>query len=200
MKKPRKIIRNSLLIALLLLTAGYYGIPTLKLVTNDSFSTLKSIVNEFITPASTSDANLTKKLSFNKEQLYWNYYFPENQREEQNEIANTRTWAHPTVTVYIDISTNSQLIQATKDAIKEWNKTGAFTFKEVHDPSKANIVVQTVNNSNTTAVGVTSTTYNPLCLQLKLSLIPTIYKTRLTIITTKESCTQQSMNWGMQLA
>lgn len=158
----RKIIRYILLTTLVLLAAGYYSIPALKLVTNDSFSTLKSSVSEFITPSSASDTNLPKKLTFTKEQRYWNYYFPENQREEQNETANTRTWAHPTATVYIDIANNSQLIQATQDAIKEWNKTKVFNFKIVNNRSKANIIVQAVNNSNTTAAGITSTTYNPI--------------------------------------
>ena len=42
-----------------------------------------------------------------------------------------------------------------------WNRTGAFTFHQTNDKSSAQIVISTVDDSDTNAAGETATTYNP---------------------------------------
>lgn len=158
-----KLLKGITLVGLVLFTAAYFSIPTIRLAANDSIFTIKSNLVQFITPSSATElANQPKKAEISPEQRYWSAYFPENQEEERNETAGSRTWARPTANVYINIKNNPQLHKAMKQAIKNWNKTGVFKFKEVNSANNANIVAKDVNDKNTTAAGVTSTTYNPL--------------------------------------
>ena len=42
-----------------------------------------------------------------------------------------------------------------------WNRTGAFTFKQIDNKKNAQIIVNVVDDSGTDAAGETATTYNP---------------------------------------
>ena len=64
-------------------------------------------------------------------------------------------------TVYVNTN-NAQLDAATNTAIQNWNQTGAFTFKPVNNQSKADIVVTTMNRSDSNAAGLTKTSSNSL--------------------------------------
>lgn len=48
----------------------------------------------------------------------------------------------PFRTVYIKIPTSNHLYKDTVDALNAWNATGAFTFKQIHNKKKADIVVR----------------------------------------------------------
>ncbi|AZN76695.1 metalloprotease [Lactobacillus acidophilus] len=163
MRLFNKLLKRITLVGLIGSAVAYYNIPTVRLATNDSIFTIKSSIDQFITPSSSADlSNQPKKASLTAEQRYWSAYFPENQEEERNETAGSRTWARPSANIYIKIKNNPQLHKAMKQAIKNWNDTGVFKFKEVNNAANANIIARDINNKNTTAAGVTSTTYNPL--------------------------------------
>lgn len=74
-------------------------------------------------------------------------------------IPTTGRWSSNQATVYINTG-NSQLDSATLSAMQAWNQTGAFTFKQTSDKSKADIVVTTMNRSDTNAAGLTKSTTN----------------------------------------
>lgn len=63
----------------------------------------------------------------------------------------------PYRTVYIDIPADNHLYQATLDAMKGWNDTGTFTFKQTDNKKKANIIVHTYYKANVGRVGYTET-------------------------------------------
>ncbi|WP_251717059.1 M57 family metalloprotease [Lactobacillus agrestimuris] len=85
-----------------------------------------------------------------------------NEKDANANNTNTRTWSKPEATVYIDISNNPTLRSATVDAINVWNRTGAFTFKEIQNKDKANITVSVMDDSGTSAAGLTTESYNPV--------------------------------------
>ena len=86
-----------------------------------------------------------------------------NSSEGQNqETSGKQTWNQAKANVFIDTSNNDELVTATREAMNSWNKTGAFTFKETTNKNEANIVVQQVEDNTTSAIGVTTTSYNPL--------------------------------------
>lgn len=68
-------------------------------------------------------------------------------------------FSKPTAKVYVAIEDN-QLRQATIDAMNIWNNTGAFTFKMVNSKDDAQIIVKTMDKSDTNAAGLTTTSYN----------------------------------------
>lgn len=163
MKIFNKLFKRGVLITLVLLGAIYYNIPTVRLVANDSIHTLKSNITQFITPGSAADvSNQPRRISLMPAQRYWNMYFPENQAEERNETNNSKTWAQPSATVYINIKNNPELHKAMTQAIQNWNRTRVFRFREVKSAANANIIARDIDTNTTTAAGVTSTTYNPL--------------------------------------
>lgn len=79
----------------------------------------------------------------------------------QTSIPSTGRWATNQATVYVNTN-NAQLDAATNTAIQNWNQTGAFTFKPVNNQSKADIVVTTMNRSDSNAAGLTKTSSNSL--------------------------------------
>ena len=85
----------------------------------------------------------------------------EQQTSTQTSIPSTGRWATNQATVYVNTN-NAQLDAATNTAIQNWNQTGAFTFKPVNNQSKADIVVTTMNRSDSNAAGLTKTSSNSL--------------------------------------
>lgn len=82
-------------------------------------------------------------------------------------------WPNSTATVYIDID-DSTLYNAFVSAIKQWNNTGAFTFKIVNDKKDADIVGKLMENNDGTA-GTTDTTTDE---QTKRIIKATVYLNR----------------------
>lgn len=74
-------------------------------------------------------------------------------------IPSTGRWATNQATVYVGTG-NPELDAAANDAIQAWNRTGAFTFKQINDKSKADIVVTTMHRSDSDAAGLTQTSSN----------------------------------------
>lgn len=61
-----------------------------------------------------------------------------NKVQTDNVKYDNNRWPNNTATVYIDID-DSTLYNAFVSAIKQWNNTGAFTFKIVNDKKDADI-------------------------------------------------------------
>lgn len=70
-------------------------------------------------------------------------------------------WPHPTATVYVDLS-SPVLRNAAESAISQWNRTGAFTFQQINDKSKADITITAINENNDNAAGLTNSTTNAM--------------------------------------
>ena len=70
-------------------------------------------------------------------------------------------WPHPTATVYVDLS-NPVLRNAAESAISQWNRTGAFTFQQINDKSKADITITAINENSDNAAGLTNSTTNAM--------------------------------------
>lgn len=68
-------------------------------------------------------------------------------------------WKTNTASVYIAIKNDTKLRQAALDAISAWNQTGAFVFKLTNNQKHAQIVITTMNSSDTQAAGQTSTQF-----------------------------------------
>lgn len=73
-------------------------------------------------------------------------------------------WSSNQATVYVNTG-NDELNSAAEAAIQAWNQTGAFTFKQVSDKKKANIVVTTMDRADSDAAGLTQTSSNSLTQQ-----------------------------------
>lgn len=74
-------------------------------------------------------------------------------------MPETGRWPSNQATIYVGTG-NAELDAATNDAIQAWNRTGAFNFKPTNNKSKANIVVTTMNRSDSDAAGLTQTSSN----------------------------------------
>lgn len=68
-------------------------------------------------------------------------------------------WPSNSATIYIDIK-NPVLRSAAVTAIKEWNKSGAFTFHVIKNRQKAKILFTTINDDQDGAAGLTGANTN----------------------------------------
>lgn len=69
-------------------------------------------------------------------------------------------WSHRQATIYIN--TNEPTLKAaTVEAIKQWNRTGAFTFKLTTNPDQAKVTVAAINDPNSRAAGLAKMSVNP---------------------------------------
>jgi len=96
-----------------------------------------------------------------------------NKVQTDNVKYDNNRWPNNTATVYIDID-DSTLYNAFVSAIKQWNNTGAFTFKIVNDKKDADIVGKLMENDDGTA-GTTDTTTDE---QTKRIIKATVYLNR----------------------
>ncbi|RVU70677.1 MULTISPECIES: matrixin family metalloprotease [Lactobacillus] len=124
----------------------YQTSPNVRIATNDSLQTLHQRLSQIVTtgnlaPPKLSDPDQTDQATTGKK-------------------AVTDRWSKPEATIYVDLNNNHLLRSATLDAISLWNRTGAFTFKQVNNAKAAQIIVKAVDESNTSAAGETSTSYN----------------------------------------
>lgn len=147
-----RFIRNIFLLALLAFGVWTYkNNPNFQIATNDSLATLSYRINQLLTTgtatAPKNGVNPNTKTDTDK--------------TENDNSSETRVWSEPEANVYVDIKNNLQLRSAAIDAMNAWNRTGAFTFHQTNDKSRAQIVISTVDDSDTNAAGETATTYNP---------------------------------------
>ena len=145
-----RFIRNIFLLALLAFGVWTYkNNPDFQIATNDSLVTLSYRINQLLT-AGTATA---PKNGINTK--------TNTDKTENDNSSETRVWSKPEANVYVDIKNDLQLRSAAIDAMNAWNRTGAFTFYQTDDKSRAQIVISTVDDSDTNAAGETATTYNP---------------------------------------
>lgn len=146
MKSFFRFIRNIFLIALVALGIWTFkNNANVRMATQDSLATLSYRINEFLASGELNKTN-TKTTT---------------DKTQTDSSVKARLWSKPEANVYIDINNNSQLHSAALDAMSVWNKTGAFSFKQVANKKNAQIIINTVDDSNTNAAGETETTYNP---------------------------------------
>lgn len=129
----------------------YKNNPDFQIATNDSLVTLSYRINQLLT-AGTATAPKNGINSNTK---------TNTDKTENDNSSETRVWSKPEANVYVDIKNDLQLRSAAIDAMNAWNRTGAFTFCQTDDKSRAQIVISTVDDSDTNAAGETATTYNP---------------------------------------
>ena len=147
-----RFIRNIFLLALLAFGVWTYkNNPDFQIATNDSLVTLSYRINQLLTTgtATTPKNGINSNTKTNTD------------KTENDNSSETRVWSKPEANVYVDIKNNLQLRSAAIDAMNAWNRTGAFTFYQTDDKSRAQIVISTVDDSDTNAAGETATTYNP---------------------------------------
>ena len=146
-----KFCRNILLLTLIAFGIwSYQNDPNIQIATQDSLSTLNYRINQLLkndTVTSSSKKNPEVKTDTDK--------------TANDSTSDSRVWSKPEANVYIDIHDNMQLRSATIDAMNAWNRTGAFTFKQIDNKKNAQIIVNVVDDSGTDAAGETATTYNP---------------------------------------
>lgn len=147
-----RFIRNIFLLALLAFGVWTYkNNPNFQIATDDSLATLSYRINQLLTTgtatAPKNGVNPNTKTDTDK--------------TDNDNSSETRVWSEPEANVYVDIKNNLQLRSAAIDAMNAWNRTGAFTFHQTNDKSCAQIVISTVDDSDTNAAGETVTTYNP---------------------------------------
>lgn len=139
-------LRNLLILVLIVFGFWtYQNNPDVQIATKDSIASLEKKVTQLF-----STGNLKMPEARDSEPA----------TSSNNSKAGSKTWSKPEASVYIDISDNHQLRSAAIDGISAWNRTGAFLFKQVAQPKKAKIIISAVDDTNTSAAGETSTTYN----------------------------------------
>lgn len=145
-----RFCRNVFLLALLA-----FGVwtckndPNIQIATQDSLSTLNYRIQQLLQ---------TGTVTSNKQKLQIK---TDTDKTANDSTSDSRVWSKPEASVYVDIHDNMQLRSAAIDAMNAWNRTGAFTFKQVNSKKGAQIVVSVVDDSGTDAAGETATTYNP---------------------------------------
>ena len=146
-----RFIRNIFLLALLAFAVWTYkNDPNMRMATQDSLTTLNYRIQQLLetgtaTPPKLGDKDISTKTDKTKD----------------DDTSDNRIWSKPEANVYVDIKKNMQLRSAAIDAMNAWNRTGAFTFHQIANKKKAQIVINIVDNSDTNAAGETATTYNP---------------------------------------
>lgn len=84
-----------------------------------------------------------------------------NDQTTDDDLSNSARWNKNTATVYLEAS-NRSFRNAYLEALKNWNRTGAFNFDLTDDKNKAQIILKQQRDPNTSAAGVTNTTINQL--------------------------------------
>ena len=138
----KKLIRNLIIFGIICLTGSFaylYSLPYLK----QTFGT----------------TNIWPYLSGRVEQVFNPEKFNQLNNDESQEKGHTVQ--KPEATVYIDLK-NPTLYNAAINGLKSWNNTGAFTFKTTNNKKDAQIIIKSMDRSNTNAAGLTNTEYNSL--------------------------------------
>lgn len=166
MKTFFRFIRNILLLALLAFGIyTYQHNPNVRIATQDSITTLGQRINQLLTTGKTAPPKLGDKLNTQS-----------NHQEKASLNKETgknkyRTWDKPEATVYVDMNNDPTLRAAAIDALNNWNRTGVFSFHQINNKKDAQVVMDVVNQSDTSAAGETMTTYNPVTGHLLKAVI-----------------------------
>lgn len=157
MKNFFRVLRNLILIGLLAFGVwSYQNNSNFRNATNDSIATLRNRISQLVSNGSFKAPNLgdnpTSKSTGSKKATPLK--------------KGAAIWEKPEASVYINLENNPTLRSATMDAINVWNRTGAFTFKQTNDKKTAQIVVNAISESDTSAAGETYTTFNPVTKHL----------------------------------
>ena len=146
-----KFCRNILLLTLIAFGIwSYQNDPNIQIATQDSLSTLNYRINQLLKNGTVTSSSKKKP-----------EVKTDTDKTANDSTSDSRVWSKPEANVYIDIHDNMQLRSATIDAMNAWNRTGAFTFKQIDNKKNAQIIVNVVDDSGTDAAGETATTYNP---------------------------------------
>ena len=115
-------------------------------------TTISNIANNITTYFSdTSSKKLTSDLS-------------ELSTDDFTYYSGTR-WSTNTASIYI-ATTNNSLVSAYKQAINDWNATGAFTFTLTSDESSADIIATDYSDASSQAAGLSETKTNTITNQI----------------------------------
>ena len=138
----KKLIRNLIIFGIICLIGSFaylHSLPYLK----QTFGT----------------TNIWPYLSGRVEQVFNPEKFNQLNNDEPQEKGHT--FQKPEATVYIDLK-NPTLYNDAINGLKSWNNTGAFTFKTTNNKKDAQIIIKSMDRSNTNAAGLTNTEYNSL--------------------------------------
>lgn len=138
----KKLIRNLVILGIICLVGSFaylHSLPYLK----QTFGT----------------TNIWPYLSGRVEQVFNPNKFNQLNNDEPQEKGHT--FQKPEATVYLDLK-NPTLYNAAINGLKSWNHTGAFTFKITNNKKDAQIVIKSMDRSDTNAAGLTNTEYNSL--------------------------------------
>ena len=153
MNKFFKVIRNILLLAILAFGVySYNHNPNVRLATQEALSTLNNRIGQLLNTGTATEPKPQEKKNNNR---------PKRPKTDRNGKHHGITWRQPQASVYVNIHNNLELRSAAIDAMRVWNRTGVFTFHQINDKKKAQIIIYVANNSQTGAAGETGTTYNP---------------------------------------
>ena len=146
-----RIIRNIFLLAVLAFAVWTYkNDPNMRMAAQDSLTILNYRIQQLLKNGTTTPPKLGDKDTSTR-----------TDKAKDDDTFENRTWSKPKANVYVDVKNNLQLRSAAIDAMNAWNRTGAFTFHQISNKKKAQIVISIVDDSNTNAAGETATTYNP---------------------------------------
>lgn len=151
MKAFFRFIRNCLLLFVLALVAWHaWQLPSVRQQAWELSNRLTEQVSQLTAPEATENKVVKR---------------PQLQDRPASKAKNI-LWAKPQASVYLNLDKNSQLKQASLEAINAWNKTGVFHFILTSNKKRAQIVISAINDSDTNAAGQTRTAYNPVSKRL----------------------------------
>lgn len=131
---------------------GYHNSPTFQNNVNNVATVAMAKVNQLTSQWGLGSANTSSTPTKNTHQQV---------SQTKNKVNGEGRWPKRTATVYVSIS-NPTLHQAAETAIKQWNDTGAFTFKQVNDKSKADVYFHTNDDPTNGSAGLTTMESNAM--------------------------------------
>lgn len=160
MKTFFHFVRNILIIAVLAFGVHtYQHNENFRTATDDSISTLVQRVHQVLMTGKINPPKLGDNLISEPNHPT---QLKKSITAETGKKSKYKYWAKPEATVYVDMPHNPALRSASIDALNAWNRTGAFAFHEINDQKKAQILISVVDDSDSSAAGETTTTYNPV--------------------------------------
>ena len=138
------LLKTALVLALICFGLLYYANNSHSQVANTISTIANNITTYFSTSSNKDTTTNLRKLTTDD----FTYY-------------SGSRWATNSATIYIE-TTDTTLITAYEEAIKNWNATGAFNFEVVSDKSSANIIATDYSDATSQAAGLAETKTNAL--------------------------------------
>lgn len=132
---------------------GYHNSPTFQNNVNNVATVAMAKVNQLTTQWGLGSTNNSSAQSNNSSSRQVS--------QSKTKVSGEGRWPKRTATVYVSIN-NPTLYQAAETAIKRWNDTGAFTFKQTNDKSKADVYFHTNDDPNNGSAGLTTVESNAM--------------------------------------